>query len=267
MRSLLALPLLLIPLPALATEREIPTSPSKDDGPQIEVSTGVEYEEGNYGSGTKIKILSVPTSLTLSTGPLQLVATLPYRRVEGPSNVVPGGMLGLPILFDPGQPQSESITREGRGDLEIGAIYSVPTHVVNIAFSGSVKLPTAENNLGTGALDYTLGAEVSKPLAGGILPFASFAYTLPGSPNGYTLQDSYAVSAGVVVMIAARTQAHLSYRHADNASSLISSDQRLLSGLNTRLGEGLSLGLYGSAGLTEGAPDFTTGVRIGLPLF
>lgn len=266
MRSLLALPLLLVSLPALATEPQIPTSPVKEEGPQIEVSTGVEYEEGDYGSGTKINILSVPTSLTLSTGPLQLVATLPYRRVEGPSNVVPGGILGLPILFDPGRPQSESITREGWGDLELGAIYSIPTHVVNMALSGSVKLPTAENNLGTGALDYTLGAEVSKSLSGGIVPFASFAYTLAGNPEGYTLEDTYAVSGGVAAMVGARTQAYLSYRYADNASDSGSSDQRLLSGLTTRVGKSFSLGLYGSAGFSDGAPDFMSGVRIDVAL-
>lgn len=266
MRNLISLSLLLTPLSAFADETEIPTSAEKNSAPQIEISTGIEYEEGDYGTDTQINILSVPTSLKVSTGHLQLVATLPYRRVEGPANVVPGGLLGLPILFNPNQPTSENVTREGWGDLELGAIYTIPTSVMNMALSGSVKLPTAENNLGTGETDYTLGAEVSKPFAGGIIPFASLSYTLPGSPEGYSLQDSYAASGGIAAMISARTQGYVSYRYADNASAFGNSDQRLISGLNTRLGKALSLVIYGSAGLSEGAPDLTTGLRIGVAL-
>ncbi|WP_127613151.1 hypothetical protein [Croceicoccus ponticola] len=266
MRCLLSLSLLLMPVSALANESGVPVAPEKNDGPKIEVSSGVEYEEGDYGTDTKINILSVPTSLKVTTGDLQLIATLPYRRVEGPANVVPGGVLGLPILFDPNQPQGENVTREGWGDLEIGAVYSIPTNIVNMALSGSVKLPTAEDNLGTGETDYTLGAEVSKPLSGGIIPFASFTYTLPGSPDGYSLQDSYAASGGLAAMIGSQTQAYVSYRYADNASELVTSDQRLITGLNSRIGKALSLGVYGSAGLTEGAPEFATGLRIGVAL-
>lgn len=264
MRSLLTLSLLLMPFPALAQGTEIATQPEKSNGPSIEIASGVTYEEGDYGTDTEINILSVPTSLKISTGQLQLVATLPYRRVEGPANIVPGGVLGLPILFDPNQPQGGSVTREGLGDLELGAIYAIPTNVINLAVSGSVKLPTAENNLGTGETDYALGAELAKPLAGGITPFASFTYTLPGSPEGYSLQDSYAASGGIAAMLGNRTQGYISYRYADSASELVGSDQRLITGLNTRLGKNLSLGLYGSAGLSEGAPDIGTGLRIGV---
>ncbi|RVQ67181.1 hypothetical protein EKN06_09760 [Croceicoccus ponticola] len=266
MRSLLSFLLLLTPVAAFADESAAPASPEKNGGPQFEISTGVEYEEGDYGTGTEINILSAPTSLKVATGRLQLVATLPYRRVEGPSNVVPGGVLGLPILFDPNQPQSDNVTREGWGDLEIGASYFVPSKILNMALSGWVKLPTAENNLGTGKSDYTLGAEVSKPLPGGIIPFASVNYTLPGSPEGYNLQDSYAATGGLAAMIGSRTQAYVSYRYADNASELVASDQRLITGLNSRLGKAFSLGLYGSAGMSEGAPEFTTGLRIGVSL-
>lgn len=266
MRSRIALSLLITPFSAFAQEPEIPASSERDEGSRIELSTGIEYEEGRYGTDTEINILSIPASLTVTAGRLQLGAALPYRRVKGPSNVVPGGVLGLPILFDPAQPQTDNVTRDGWGDLEIGAIYSLPVNSVNMALTGSVKLPTAENNLGTGETDYTVGAEVSKPFGGGITPFASFRYTLPGSPTGYSLQDSYAASGGIAAMIGPRTQGYLSYRYADNASALATSDQRLVSGLNTQIGKSLSLGFYGSAGLSEGAPDLNTGLRIGVAL-
>ena len=34
----------------------------------------------------------------MSIGRVQLVAAIPYYRIEGPSTVIPGNVLGLPLL-------------------------------------------------------------------------------------------------------------------------------------------------------------------------
>lgn len=248
----------------MAQETELITSTRNESGPHAELSTGLEYETGNYGTDTNIDVLSVPTSLRVSTGRLQLVATLPYRRVEAPANVVPGGLFGLPIIIDPTEPDQARVRREGLGDLELGAVYAIPTTVANFAISGSVKLPTADDNLGTGETDYTLGAEISKVLGGSVTPFASLSYTMRGDPKEYSLQDTYALTSGLAATIGSRTKGYIFYRYAQSASSLIDNDQRTTAGLTTELGNQLSLGFYGAAGLSRGAPDFTTGLRIGL---
>lgn len=49
-----------------------------ETGPSWEVSSGFEYESGDYGSGVDIEILSVPNSLSMSIGRVQLVAAIPY---------------------------------------------------------------------------------------------------------------------------------------------------------------------------------------------
>lgn len=230
-------------------------------GPSWEVSSGVEYESGDYGTGSDIEIVSVPNRLGATIGRVQLVAAIPYYWIEGPADVIPGNVLGLPLLP---QPDADSVTRKGWGDLELGAAYALPVETVNLSLSGSVKLPTAENGLGTGESDYTIGAELSKALSEKIIPFASFSYTLPGSPDGIALQDRYAATGGVVTWLGSKVQFYASYRYAENPDAVAISDQRVQTGLNAWVGSGLSLGVYGSAGLSKGAPDQSVGLRIGL---
>ncbi len=171
--------LLLACTPATAFAQEAQSG----TGPGWEVSSGVEYESGDYGTGTDIEIVSVPNRLGMSIGRVRLIAAIPFYRIEGPADVIPGNVLGLPFLPQP-QPDADSVTRKGWGDLELGAAYALPVETVNLSLSGSVKLPTAENGLGTGETDYTIGAELSKALSDKIIPFASVSYTLPGSPDG-----------------------------------------------------------------------------------
>src|SRR3546814_13985112 len=108
--------------------------------PTVELSTGLEYQEGEYGTGESIEIWTVPTRVRVQSGQVILSATLPYLRVDAPGNVVRGGggILGLPILIDPTAPR-ESVRRDGVGDLELAAAYGVPTDDVGIAFPGQCK--------------------------------------------------------------------------------------------------------------------------------
>lgn len=124
MRNFLIPPMMIMSAAATAQEPEVARNRQANDV-SVELASGIEYEEGDYGAETQINSMSVPTSLRMTTGHLQLVAILPYRRVEAPANVVPGGPLGLPII-DPTKPSDQRTTREGLGDLTLGAIYGVP---------------------------------------------------------------------------------------------------------------------------------------------
>lgn len=267
MRDFLIPPLMFMSVAAAAQEPEVVNARQPEDQSEVsvELASGIEYEEGDYGMETQISSMSVPTSLRVTTGHLQLVAILPYRRVEAPANVVPGGLLGLPII-DPTTPRDERTTRKGLGDLTLGALYGVSAGGVDVTLSGSVKVPTADEGLGTGKTDYTVGAEISKTLPGGAIPFAGVSYTMPGDPEGYSLHNGYAFTGGVAAAIGARARGYVSYRYAKSPSPLTANDQRLNAGLNMEFGDRLSLGVFGAAGLSEGSPDVATGLRIGLSL-
>jgi hypothetical protein len=260
--------LALFACPLAAQTTDDPMSRHSASGTSAALSTGIEYEEGDYGTGQRVSTTSIPASLRLSSGQFQFVATLPYVRVDAPGNVVGGGgLFGLPIIIDPGQPATRQ-KREGIGDLVLGAVYTLPSQDIGLSLSGQAKIPTAsrEKGLGTGKADYALGAELFKRI-GRVTPFAGVGYSLPGDPDGYELRNSFSARVGAALDIGQAVRGQISYNYAQSASTLVPDEQQLSSSLHTSLSNRLSLGIYGSAGLSEGAPDVGAGVQIGVRLW
>ena len=242
-----------------------PAAPVARSAVEAGVSAGFEYQEGNFGAAQRIETSSIPFSAYANKGRLQFGATLPYLRVDAPGNVVGGGggILGLPIIVDPTEPPGR-VRREGIGDLELGAAYTIPSEDIGLTFSGQVKVPTASTakRLGTGEFDYALGAELSRSF-GRVTPFVGVGYTMPGDPEHYDLGNSLSARAGAAVQMGKRVRGHVTYGYAESISPLIPDEQQISTGINAGLSDRLSLGLYGAAGLSKGSPDVGAGVRLG----
>jgi hypothetical protein len=251
--------------PLAARQARDPAAENREDSANaVELTTGVEYQEGRYGAAGTVETLSAPVGLRVTTGRLQLSGTLPYVRTSAPGNVVGGGgLLGLPPIIDPTRPATRE-RREGMGDLKLAAAYTVPSSHIGLAFTGQVKVPTASaaKGLGTGEADYALGAEIYRRF-GTVTPFAAIGYTLAGDPEGYDLRNSLSARAGAALQMSGGLRGHVSYGYAQSSSALIADEQQIVTGLNASLSRGLSLGIYGSAGLSEGAPDVGAGLQLG----
>jgi Putative MetA-pathway of phenol degradation len=261
----LALLALLGPPPLWA--QELNESPAVRDGhrPRFELSSGVDFERGDFGTGSEIEKVAVPLTARVSVGRLRASAQLPWVRVTAPGNVIaPTGPLGLPILVDPSRP-AEISTREGLGDLRVGLAYDLPGEGFAASVRAGVKLPTASRSegLGTGEADYHAGIDVSTKL-GAVVPFASVTYTRAGDPAGVDLKNALAGQAGAALRLGRSTSAHLGYSYAEAANDASHDDQRVFGGVNAGLGGGVSLGVYGSGGVSKGAADLGAGVSLGL---
>ncbi|HVI99830.1 MAG TPA: hypothetical protein VM657_12275 [Sphingomonas sp.] len=253
--------LCLLPAPAFAqTASDAPAT-------TVELGTGIEYQQGNYGLDEDIDLLSVPTTLTIRHDKLTLAASLAYVRLDAPANVVTGGgILGIPIIVPP-TTSTERRTRSGIGDLRLTGSYTVSTLPVGVSLSAQVKLPTASaaNGIGTGKTDIAVGGELFKQL-GRVTPYLDIAYTMPGSPEGYRLDDSLSGQIGAAMQLGRRVRGHLGYAYAQAISPALGDQQSLAAGINAGIARTLSLGMYGSAGLSRGAPDVVAGLRIGVTL-
>ena len=237
--------------------------------PAAEVSTGVEYRQGDYGTGERVETLTIDNRLRVENDGLFLFASLPWRRIEAPGNFVGGGgLLGLPIIIDPTRPGARDV-REGIGDLRVGGGYRLPRLAgVDLALSGEVKAPTASarRGLGTGEIDFSVGAEASRTL-GAVTPFVAIGYTVPGDPEGYELRDSFAARGGLLARLAPGLRGSVAYGYARSASPLLADEQQVSTALDVALSRRLSLGLHGSAGLSDGAADYGAGVSLGWRVF
>lgn len=261
------LALVCLAAPAGAQQSEPGQEPVRQSrGSGLELYTGVEYQSFDLGDEQEAEKVSIPVAARLTAGRLRVHAQLPYVRVTAPGDVVvPSGPLGLPILVDP-PGAAPIIRREGVGDLRLGAAYDLPVPGVNASLNSGVKLPTASTakGLGTGETDYWVGADVSKAL-GPVVPFAGVQYTKIGDPDGAELRDTWAGQAGAAFRLGGSTSAHAGYSISEGASVLSRDEQRVFGGLNTGLGGRVSLGVYGSAGVS-GPADVGAGVSLGIGL-
>ncbi|HEX6374857.1 MAG TPA: transporter [Allosphingosinicella sp.] len=244
----------------------VAAAPAAAQQQEVELSSGVEYQRGDYGTGERIEILSVPSRFRLQSGRVTLTANVPWQRIEGPGNAVGGGGL-LGIIIDPTQPATRSV-RQGLGDVRLGATYAVPRESlggVGFAVSGQVKLPTASSakGLGTGETDYAVGAEVSTRV-GGLVPFAAIGYTIAGDPDGYQLRNGLSARAGAAFGLSKRAEAHVSYGYARNLSPRLGDEQQISTGIRAKVSKRLSVGVQGMAGLSDGSPDVGAGLSLGI---
>lgn len=220
------------------------------------VTTGVDYSSGDYGTGVDTNILIAPLSLRYKTGDIRFTATLPWLRIDGSSAIVGDGSGG--VVIDPNAPRS---VRSGLGDLSLGVAYTVPEEKLGFGLdlSARVKVPTASRGkgLGTGETDVSVGAEVSKTL-GSVIPFVSVGYRMPGDPPGVDLHNSWTASGGINVMMG-KSILIASYDYREATSDLAKDSHELFGAVSTPLNKRLNLTIYGSAGLSDGAPGYGVG--------
>jgi hypothetical protein len=68
------------------------------------------------------------------------------------------------------------------------------------------------------------------------------------------------------VQLGRRVRGHLGYAYAQAISPALDDQQSLAAGVNMGISKKATLAMYGSAGLSRGAPDVVAGLRIGLRL-
>ncbi len=100
----------------------------------------------------------------------------------------------------------QKVTTAGIGDIILRGRYYIVEEkdtVPLIAVTGRVKIPTANENLGlgTGALDYGFGVEMSKMLGDSWIAFLDGGYNIVGDPAGIQFQNQhwYDIGAGYYV--------------------------------------------------------------------
>ena len=244
------------------------------DGARIGI--GVESSSGRYGLPSKTRIDSAPVTASVTRGRWTTKASLPWLRVEGDANVIPGvggvsnlnpfgrGRTGLPIL-DP-EPGSEATPQRGRasgvGDLRLATTYAVTGTRAGIGLTGNAKIATADEDkgLGTGANDYGAALDGYRNVGAATL-FGGVGYTRFGRSRHIDVESAANANAGLSIA-AGRGRLGLQYDWREPVSRT-SQARRDATGFYARpVGTASEVQLFAGKGLDEGSPDWSAGIGL-----
>lgn len=258
---LLAAPLLVLAFAnaASAKSNDSPDpAPAPVDTTEFELATGADYSVGSYGAATDTKVSSVPIEAKLRSGNFRLSASLPYVSIEGPGRVV-GGV----VVFDPAS--TTPVKNSGLGDLTVSSGYLLNREqgaLPAIELGGTVKVPTASAQIGTGEVDYSVQLSAFKTVAPGALLFGSVGYSWLGSPAAYRLDNGISATAGMNFKPSSSTNIGASLSYREPVANGLQSQAVVAPYLTQRVSDRFGITLYGLAGLNEASPRLGAGIRL-----
>ncbi|KFN45234.1 hypothetical protein [Arenimonas metalli] len=236
-----------------------------EDGASL--SVGADYSSGEYGSDTTTDIFSVPVTAKWTTGAWTFKAGLPWLRIDGDPNVLPG--VGSVVNDNPrgrgrgngGAPDAPAEgSASGIGDLRLAATYAFDTGgPLGVDLTANVKFGTADEDkgLGTGATDYGLALDLYRDFDGTTL-FGGVGYTVLGDSDFIDVDSVVGANVG-----ASRTlgpgSLGLSYEWREAASDGFDDRSELMAFYSVRTDGGSRWQVYALAGLSDGSPDIGAG--------
>jgi hypothetical protein len=229
---------------------------------ELTLGGGLHYSSGDYGSGTTTRITSLAATARYETGPWIYKATLPYLRVSGESNVIPG--LGR---VRGGPPRRTSAS--GIGDVVLSATYGAyydRASTLGVDLTGKLKLGTADadEGLGTGEHDVVFLADLYRTFDR-VSGFGGVGYHILGSPPGVPLDNVWSATLGASYKLDERDSAGLMLEGRQRVAPS-ASPQRELTGFWVRkLDRAWKAQAYALIGLADGSPDWGAGLSLARP--
>lgn len=252
--------------PALAHAQDAASNAAKanaaaeDTGPKPDFSAGATYLDGKYGQATSTSILYAPFIAAYRTPTWKVDLTAPYLDVRGPGNVV--GSSGTPIVVGSGS--SKVTDRNGLGDVVLGGSAMLPKadFLPFLEVAGRVKLPTAQNNLGTGRTDFSAQLNAYQVVSPTVTLLASAGYQWLGKSATYHLKDGALAMVGVDVKASKDVDVGLSANYIARIAQGLSDQITLTPFLSWRADKRWGLTAYGLAGTTRSSPDYGAGFQL-----
>ena len=219
------------------------------------VGTGADYSRGDYGFTTNTEVFSVPLNLGYESGAWRFNASLPWLTVRGPAAITGTGGAARPTTA------SES----GLGDLVAGGTYAFgEVGPVQLAFTGRIKFPTADEakGLGTGETDFYGQFDFYRTFST-CTPFASLGYRVLGDSAIYQLQDGLYASAGAHFRVSSTTVWTIAANWGRRIIAGGDPTTDVLLAVNHDLDAQWRLTVYALKGFTDASPDFGGGLAVG----
>jgi hypothetical protein len=234
------------------------TAPEAQAQVRWEPSIGLDYSRGSYGAAEDTEVIYAPVGLRASTTRWRFDANVPYLTIEGPAGAVVGGVV------IPGA--GPVVKRSGLGDVTLSGTYQLVEPQAGRTqweVGATVKLPTADDDLGTGKADYQVQLGVRQPVGDKLTLMGSVGYQWLGDPAAFELEDGPTAMLGVNYAATPRRNfgVQVNYRN----EYLAGFEEQVVVNPYFRLdaASGWFVTGYATAGLTETTPDYGVGFVLG----
>ena len=247
-------------------------------GDGFSLGVGVDYSSGDYGTDVTTDILSVPVAGKYVSGNWTYKASLPWLDVSGDPDVLPG--LGRVDNTNPNgrgrgngngngngngpapAPEpTESGSASGIGDLRLWATYPFATGgPLGVDLTGNVKIGTADEDesLGTGADDYGVALDLYRDFDGTML-FGGASYMVLGDSDFIDVNAVAGANFGVSQQLDVGNLG-LMYDFRQAAWDDSHDRSEVIGFYGFGAGADGRMQLYGSAGLSDGSPEWGAGL-------
>lgn len=231
-------------------------------GGDFSAGGGANYSAGKYGTASETRIWSIPFMARYETGDWTLKLTVPYLRVTGPENVIPGvGRVVGAVRRRPG-----TTTESGLGDIVASATYTAYYDAAakrGLDLTGRVKFGTADKDkgLGTGATDESVQLDVYQTIER-VTFFADIGYTFFGHSNVAPLDDAVNAGAGLSAKLGGADSVGASLDGRQAVTPGGGPQRELTAFWNHRMERGLRLQAYLLKGFANGSPEWGIGASL-----
>lgn len=248
------------------------------------LSAGTHYSVGTYGSRTRTAIGTLPLAVSYRARRWTFAVTVPYLRVRGAGNVIPGtgpvdnrNLLarGVGDLLGDGstagaRPGAGSTaartTAAGWGDMVASAGYDLLAgndRDAGLTLSGTVKFATADvhRGLGTGRNDYALALDGYKRV-GRWTPFGGIGWTDYDSSPSLRLRNGMRANAGLDYRLARRDNVGVSYAFRQPIAAGGAAQNEVGAYWTHAFSDRFRLQGEALGGLTRGSPDWGVGTSV-----
>ena len=244
MRAFAVLPALFLASAAFAADGE------------LSAGAGIDYSRGDYGTGSETKILSIPFMARYDIDPWRFKVTVPYLRVTGEGDVIPG-------VGRTNRGRRGERTESGIGDSVVAATYGGLRDTQSqsgLDLTAKLKLPTGDENrgLGTGSTDETFQVEPYKTIDRLTL-FGTLGYTFFGHSDVVELKNGLLFEVGASTRLDATDSVGASLFGRQRVVEGGSPQRELTVFWNRRVAKAQRLQAYFLVGLADGSPDVGIG--------
>ncbi|MEO5831659.1 MAG: transporter [Rhodanobacter sp.] len=255
----------------------VPTAHATDG---FSVGTAANYSRGNYGTDVTTEIWSAPITATYQSDRWTVGLSVPYVRVRGSGNVIPGtGPVdntnplgrGLDQLLGGGsptggRPSHNSRSASGAGDVVASAgyrLFASDDRSFGLVVTGKVKFGTADVNkgLGTGKDDYAVSLDTYKIL-GKWTPFGGVGWTDYGSSPYIKLDHGIHANAGIDYRAARSDNVGVAYNYRQRIAAGGAIQSEVTAYWAHKFNDRLRLQGQATGGMTNGSPDWGVGTSV-----